>query len=126
MTGFQKSITLFNEYMAGAQLFTVRKYYKLALFMYHQATELVLTVFIKSQTGLQLHIHNISHLNQYLSFLTPGLAAGFGGVSQKEKDAFRLLQKSYGAARYDEGFEVGFKELEIVREKLLALISCCV
>lgn len=122
-TGFQKCMTLFNEYMAGAQLFTVRKHYKLALFMYHQATELVLTAFIKSQTGLQLRIHNIHHLNQYLSFLTPRVATVFGGISQKEKDTFRLLQKSYCAARYEEGFEVGFKELEIVREKLLALIS---
>ncbi len=91
--------------------------------MYHQATELVLTAFIKSQTGLALHTHNISHLNQYLSFLSPGVAAVFGGITQKEKDAFRLLQKSYCAARYDEGFEVGFKELEVVREKLLALLS---
>ena len=122
-TGFQQCGTLLNEYMAGAQLFTVRKHYKLAFFMYHQATELVLTAFIKSQTGLQLRIHNVSHLNQYLSFLTPGLAAGFGGIAQKEKDAFRLLQKAYCSARYDQGFEVGFKELEIVREKLSALIS---
>ena len=122
-TGFQKCVTLFNEYMAGAQLFTVRKHYKLALFMYHQATELVLTAFIQSQTGLQLRIHNIHHLNDYLSFLTPRIAAGFGGIAQKEKDAFRLLQKSYGAARYEEGFEVGFKELEIVQEKVSALIS---
>lgn len=122
-TGFLKCVTLFNEYMAGAQLFTVRKHYKLALFMYHQATELVLTAFIKSQTGLQLRIHNIHHLNQYLSFLAPQIAAGFGGITQKERDTFRLLQKSYCAARYEEGFEVGFKELEIVREKVSALIS---
>ncbi|MCH5721248.1 hypothetical protein [Niabella hibiscisoli] len=62
-------------------------------------------------------------LLKYLGFLTPRVAAGFGVIAQKEKDAFRLLQKSYCAARYDEGFEVGFKELEIVREKLSALIS---
>ncbi|MCH5687301.1 HEPN domain-containing protein [Niabella sp. W65] len=122
--GFQKCITLFNEYMAGAQLFTVRKHYKLALFMYHQATELVLTAFIKAQTGLQLRIHNIHHLNQYLSFLAPQVAAGFfWGITQKEKDTFRLLQKSYCAARYEEGFEVEFKELEIVRENLSRLIT---
>jgi len=70
-----------------------------------------------------LYIYNISHLNQYLSFLTPRVAAVIGGTAQKEKDVFRLLQKSYCAARYDEGFEVGFRELEVVREKLFALIS---
>ncbi|MBZ4190547.1 HEPN domain-containing protein [Niabella beijingensis] len=115
---FQKCFNLFNEYIAGAELFTVRKQYKLALFMYHQATELLLTAFIKTQTGLELHIHNINHLNQYLSFLAPGIAADFWGVTQKEKEAFRLLQKSYCSARYDECFIITYQQLEIVQQKL--------
>lgn len=118
---FQKCSDLFNEYLAGAELFTVRKYYKLALFMYHQATELLLTAFIKSQTGLELHIHNINYLNHYLSFLIPGVAENFGGVTLVEQDAFRLLQKSYCAARYDECFAVKHQQLEIVRQKILEL-----
>lgn len=122
-TGFQKCFNLLNEYIAGAALFTVRKHYKLALFMYHQATELLLTAFIKSQTGLELHIHNINHLNQYLSFLAPGIAADFWGATQKEQEAFRLLQKSYCSARYDADFEVGYAQLEIVRQKVSRAIQ---
>lgn len=120
---FQKSFDLFNEYLAGAELFTIRKYYRLALFMYHQATELLLTAYIKSQTGLELHIHNINYLNHYLSFLIPGIAENFGGVTQVEQDAFRLLQKSYCAARYDECFAVKHQQLEIVRQKILELMQ---
>ncbi|MCF3107551.1 HEPN domain-containing protein [Niabella sp. CC-SYL272] len=120
---FQKCFDLCNEYLAGAELFTVRKQYRLALFMYHLATELLLTAFIKSQTGLELHIHNINHLNQYLSFLAPGIAADFWGATQKEQEAFRLLQKSYCSARYDADFEVGYAQLEIVRQKVSRAIQ---
>ncbi|MFT4093891.1 MAG: HEPN domain-containing protein [Niabella sp.] len=117
----QKCFDLLNEYVAGAELFTLRKYYRLALFMYHQATELLLTAYIKSQTGLELHIHNINYLNHYLSFLIPGVAENFGGIVQMEQDAFRLLQKSYCSARYDECFAVKHQQLEIIRQKILEL-----
>ncbi len=118
---FQKCFNLFDEYIAGAELFTLRKQYGLALFMYHQATELLITAFIKSQTGLELHIHNINYLNHYLSFLVAGVAENFGGVTQTEQDAFRLLQKSYCSARYDECFAVKHQQLEIIRQKILEL-----
>ena len=118
---FQKCFALFDEYIAGAELFTIRKYYRLALFMYHQATELLLTAYIKSHTGLELHIHNINYLNQYLSFLIPGVAENFGGVKRVEHDAFRLLQKSYCSARYDECFAVKHQQLEVIRQKILEL-----
>ncbi|WP_460686163.1 HEPN domain-containing protein [Niabella aquatica] len=120
---FQKCFDLFNEYIAGAELFTVRKQYQLALFMYHQATELLLTAYIKSQTGLELHIHNINYLNHYLSFLIPGVAENFGGTTLVEQEAFRLLQKSYCAARYDDCFAVKHQQLEIVRQKILELMQ---
>ncbi|MBZ4191571.1 HEPN domain-containing protein [Niabella beijingensis] len=119
---FEKCFKLFNEYIAGAELFTVRKQYRLALFMYHLATELLLTAFIKSQTGLELHIHNINHLNHYLSFIAPGIAEEFRGTTQKEQEAFRLLQKSYCSARYDAVFEVVYPLLEIVYKKLMITI----
>lgn len=119
---FEKCFNLFNEYIAGAELFTVRKQYRLALFMYHLATELLLTAFIKSQTGLELHIHNINHLNLYLSFIAPGIAEEFRGTTQKEQEAFRLLQKSYCSARYDAVFEVVYPLLEIVYKKLMITI----
>ncbi len=61
--------------------------------MYHQATELVLTAFIKAQTGLQLRIHNIHHLNQYLSFLAPQVAAGFFGHNAKREGHIPLTSK---------------------------------
>lgn len=115
---FQKCFVLFNEYIAGAELFTIRKYYRLALFMYHQATELLLIAFIKSKTGLVLHTHNINHLNSYLSFLLPGIAQGFWGITHREQEAFRLLQKSYCSSRYDDDFIVKYKYLEIVQQKV--------
>ena len=118
---FQKCFDLFDEYIAGAELFTLRKYYRLAIFMYHQATELLITAFIKSQTGLELHIHNINYLNHYLSFLIPEVAENFGGETLVEQDAFRLLQKSYCSARYDECFAVKYQQLEIIRQKILEL-----
>jgi HEPN domain-containing protein len=120
---FQKCFDLFNEYIAGAGLFTIRKYYRLALFMYHQATELLLIAFIKSKTGLVLHTHNINHLNSYLSFLFPDIARDFWGTTHREQDAFRLLQKSYCSSRYDECFNVKYKHLEIVQQKVNGLIQ---
>lgn len=120
---FQKCFNLCNEYLAGAELFTVRKQYRLALFMYHLATELLLTALIKSQTGLELHIHNINYLTQYLCFLTPGIAEDFWGVSQKEQEAFHLLQKSYCSARYDADFSVNYTHLEIVQKKIIMVMA---
>ncbi|HMR85468.1 MAG TPA: HEPN domain-containing protein [Niabella sp.] len=120
---FKKCADLFKEYIAGAELYTVRKHYKLALFMCHQATELLVTAFLKSQTGLELHIHNINNLNNYLSFLVPGIAEDFCGKSELEQESFRLLQKSYCAARYDTGFSVKYKQLEITRQRLTQLVE---
>lgn len=120
---FKKCIDLFKEYIAGAELYTARKHYKLALFMCHQATELLITAFVKSQTGLELHIHNINHLNSYLSFLVPDIAGDFCGKSELEQESFQLLQKSYCAARYDTGFSVKYKQLEITRQKLTQLVE---
>ncbi len=120
---FKKCIDFFQEYIAGAELYTARKHYRLGLFMYHQATELLVTAFVKSQTGLELHIHNINHLNNYLSFLVPGIAEDFFGKSELEQESFRLLQKSYCAARYDTGFSVKYKQLEITRQKLTQLLE---
>lgn len=122
-TAFRECFDLFNEYLAGAELFTVRKYYRLAIFMYHQAAELLLTIYIKSQTGLELHIHNINHLTHYLSFLAAGIAEDFWGVKQKEQDAFMVLRKSYCSARYDADFVVKYQQLQIVKLKMEAILQ---
>lgn len=112
---------LFKEYLAGADLYTIRKQYRLAIFMFHQAAELLLTTFIEKQTSLQLHTHNINHLSNYLSFLYPTTAEQFRGTTAFEKECFRLLQKSYTAARYDADFTVSYKHLQIIQIKLKLL-----
>lgn len=92
---YAKGINKVQEFLAGAELYTVRKQYKLAAFMLHQAAEHSLLTLLKVTTGLRVNTHNLDRLIRYGSMVSYRLPHLFPQNKDTAKRLFRLLQHAY-------------------------------
>ena len=110
-----------TEFVAGADLFMVRKQTKLAAFMFHQAAEQCLHALFEISTGMHLNTHSIDKLLRYGSMTCYRLPEIFPRNNEKEEKLFRLLQKAYVGGRYEKDYTITLSELEIIRSKVMEL-----
>jgi HEPN domain-containing protein len=113
-----------SEFLAGTELYLLRKQFGLAAFLLHQAAEHACTVLLKIMTGYRAGTHNLDKLLRYCRPFSAELAQLFPRHTEKENDLFQLLQKAYVHGRYRDDYVVTEKELRLLtgRVKQLQLI----
>jgi HEPN domain-containing protein len=120
---FTEGITKAKSFLAGAELYLVRKEYKLAAFMLHQTTEQALTALIKIGMGYHTHTHNIDRLLRYASMVSYQIQEIFPRTTDHEKQLFKVLQNAYSDARYSELYAVGYRELSLIIERVKEIVA---
>ena len=112
-----------QEFLAGAQLYQLRREYGLSAFNLRQAVEQSLFTLLKLGTGYHCHIHSISRLMRYCALVTPALHGIFPRHTDHEKELFRLLQAAYVSSRYSPDFKLSFAQLQALHERTLKVIQ---
>ncbi len=102
-----------QEFLAGGEIFRLRKQHAMAAFMLHQSAEHGLRTLMKITTGLKTNSHNLDRLVRYCSMAVHGLAEVFNKEQQRRPNLFMKLQAAYIDARY--------KDYNITGEKLLQM-----
>ncbi|MDH7462167.1 HEPN domain-containing protein [Chitinophagaceae bacterium 26-R-25] len=118
-----EGITKARSFLAGAELYVIRKEYKLAAFMLHQATEQALCTLIKSGMGYHPHTHNLDRLLRYSSMVRYQMPDIFPRNNDMEKQLFKLLQTAYSDVRYSEVYAIGYKEVSLLMERVKTVIA---
>lgn len=108
---FAQTNTRIEQFLAGAELYTIRLEYKPAAFMLHQAAEQALRTLLITYTGLRLNTNNIDKLTRYCSMFCFELQDVFPRRNEKEKHLFRLLQNAYIGSRYKDDYTIKLNEL---------------
>ncbi len=111
-----------QEFLAGADLYRIRKHYSLALFMLHQATEQALGTILKTGMGYYCCSHNIERLLRYVSWVDGQVREVFPLHTELEKRLFTLLQKAYIDSRYKEDYTVHHQDLVTITERVRLLV----
>jgi len=115
---FREGLNKSREFLAGADLFALRKQYKLAAFMLHQAAEQALGTLLKIGTGYHCCTHNIERLLRYAGMVSYQIPDIFPRKTDNEKRLFSLLQKGYIDSRYREDYSIGFTDLHELTERV--------
>jgi HEPN domain-containing protein len=113
------------EFLAGAELYIVRKKYELAAFHLHQAAEQLYTGIIRFTTGLSVQTHNLDKLYRYSKYLLPGLKGIFPRDSEPERKLFQSFQKAYLGARYSPEYAIGYAEVIRLGERVKKILVMC-
>lgn len=106
------------SFLAGAELYRVRKEYRLSAFMLHQAAEQSLHALLYIHTGLRVNTHSIDKLIRYCSMFCHQLTALFPKNNERNKKLYSLLNKAYIDARYKNDYTITGEELSILADKI--------
>lgn len=110
-----------HEFLAGADLYRIRKQNKMAAFMLHQAAEHSLLTILKITIGLGVNSHNLEKLVRYCSLVTCKVTDVFQKNKENDKRLFQLLQRAYIETRYKEGYSINTSDLQTLTEKIRVL-----
>jgi HEPN domain-containing protein len=113
-----QGLTKAKEFLAGAELFRLRKQHPMAAFMLHQSAEQALCALLKAGTGYHAHTHSIDRLLRYAALVCSELPDIFPAHTDQEKRLFSLLQKAYIHARYKEDYTISHDELICLTERV--------
>jgi uncharacterized protein len=115
---FVEGLTKAKEFLAGSELFRVRKQHAMAAFMLHQSAEQALRTLLKAATGYHANTHSIDRLLRYAGLVSYQLPDIFPQKTQEERRLFSLLQKAYIDTRYKEDYKINTDELLCITEKV--------
>ncbi len=113
-TGISKA----REFLAGSELYRVRKQYNLSVFMLHQSAEQSLLTLLSVAMGFRANTHNVERLLRYGSFLSGTLTEIFLSHKEADKKLIRLLQKAYIDTRYCKEYTIYYSDLLQLTEKV--------
>ncbi len=111
------------EFMAGAELFALRKQYGLAAFNLHQSAEQLYSGVIQFISGLRVQTHNLDKLHRYARWLAPAITAVFPRNSNEEKEIFRWLQRAYTEGRYSGEYAVKYAVISQLTQRVKKLME---
>jgi HEPN domain-containing protein len=117
-TLFRDGLNKSQEFLAGADLYQIRKQYRLAAFMLHQAAEQGLGTLLKIGTSYYCCTHNIDRLIRYVGMFCSQVLEVFPRKTDNDKRLFQLLQKAYIDSRYREEYSIGFTDLSKLTERV--------
>lgn len=115
---YREGIIKSQEFLAGVELFRIRKHFKLAMFMLHQAAEQILSAMVKIGMGYYCCTHSIERLLRYASFVFGEITEIFPRNNESEKRLFSHLQKAYIDSRYSEDYAVNYKDLDAITRRV--------
>jgi uncharacterized protein len=107
-----------NGFLAGAELYKIRKEYRLSAFMLHQCTEQCLLAMLMINTGLRVNTHSIDKLIRYCSLFCYELPDVFKKNNEKEKKLYSLLNRAYIDTRYKQDYSICYEELGALTKKV--------
>jgi HEPN domain-containing protein len=110
-----------KEFLAGSELFRIRKQHAMAAFMLHQSAEQALRTLLKTGTGYHANTHSLDRLIRYASLVFHQLQDIFQQKTDEEKRLFSLLQKAYIDTRYKEDYKISNDDLVYLSEKIRCL-----
>lgn len=125
-----KGLNLLQEFLAGADLYSIRKQNKMAAFMLHQAAEFALHAILKISIGLCINSHNLDKLIRYCSIANSNVSKVFNRRIENENRLFQLLQRAYIETRYKETYTINNSDLLEITNKIgqlqeiLASLKC--
>jgi HEPN domain-containing protein len=114
-----------REFLAGADLYIVRRQYEMAAFHLHQAAEQIYSGLIRFSIGLDVRTHNLDKLYRYSRGLLADLKDIFPRNTEVEKKLFHCLQKAYLGARYDTDYSIKYPEVFQLTERVNKLLTAC-
>lgn len=82
-----------QEFMAGAELYSLRLQNGLAAFLLHQAAEQMLRALLVINTGLRLNKHSLDRLLRCCGMFCPELPVLFSENSEKDKHCLRFCKR---------------------------------
>lgn len=115
---FSEGLMKAKEFLAGAELFRIRKQHAMAAFMLHQSAEQALRTLLKVGTGYHANTHSLDRLIRYGSLIAYQLPDIFPQRTDNEKRLFSLLQKAYIDTRYKEDYKISNDDLLYLSEKV--------
>ena len=120
--GYRRS----GEFLAGAELYALRKEYNLAAFLLHQSAEHACLSYMLQHTGLKTGTHNIDKLLRYTTMVSNQVSHYFPRSSEADMELFRLLQKAYIHGRYKDDYSISPFQIKVLirRMKKLLLRLC--
>lgn len=118
-----EGLTKAKEFLAGSELFRVRKQHAMAAFMLHQSAEQALHTLLKAGTGYHANTHSIDKLLRYASLVSYQLPDIFPQKTEEEKRLFNLLQKAYTDSRYKEDYKISTDDLLCITEKVRRILE---
>lgn len=121
----EQKISKAREFLAGADLYIVRRQYEMAAFHLHQAAEQIYSGVIRFSTGLDVRTHNLDKLYRYSRWLLTDLKDIFPRNTEAEKRLFQYLQKAYLGARYDTDYSIKYPEIFKLVERINKLLTVC-
>lgn len=108
-----------ESFLSGAELYRLRKEYKFAAFMLHQAAEQSLRAMLMITIGLRVISHNIDKMLRYASMVFCEAAEVFSKERARDKQLLKLLNNAYLDARYrEENYQVSSEEVMVLSEKV--------
>jgi HEPN domain-containing protein len=118
---WRDGITKAKEFLAGSELYRIRKQYAMAAFMLHQSAEQSLHTLLKVGTGYHANTHNIDRLLRYAGLVSDQLSNIFPQKTEADKQMFHLLQKAYSDARYKADYTISYDQLLCLTEKVRSM-----
>lgn len=115
---WRDGITRAKEFLAGSELYRIRKQFAMAAFMLHQSAEQSLHTLLKVGTGYHANTHNIDRLLRYAGLVSDQLSDLFPQKTEADKQLFQLLQKAYSDARYKADYTINYDQLLCLTEKV--------
>jgi len=110
-----------QEFLAGADLYRIRKQNNFAVFMLHQAAEQALLTILKLTIGIRVVTHNLDKLLRFCSFATANIMEVFPRNNDKNERLFKLLNKAYCETRYQNDYSITAGDLIVLTERVRAL-----
>lgn len=112
-----------KEFLAGAELFLMRKQNEMSAFMLHQAAEQALRTFMIVHTGYRFNCHSIDRLVRCCSMFCYKLPDVFPKADARSKKVFGLLKDAYIGGRYKKDYAVGDEDVVVMMERVRRMVG---
>lgn len=115
---FDRYYTKGKQFLVGTQLYCGVEYFDIASFQLHQATEYLLKTILLVNTLYRDKEHDLEFLLKKCKPFTLELAKVFPRDTPEEERLFKLLQRAYVEARYNDDFIVTKKDIDALLPKV--------
>jgi uncharacterized protein len=112
-----------QSFLSGAISYRITGDNQLAAFMLHQTIEQALNAFLTPLIGYRLQTHNLNKLFLYARRLSQEFYSVFPRNTDAEIQLYQTLHKAYIYGRYKNNFQIGKEVLQILVERVTALVD---